>query len=662
MKYNIKNFTLEEKFRLLIGKDLWHTSDANGKLPMVRMSDGPNGLRMHSPEGPEYKSTAMPTVSALCNSWNPQLTYTNAAVIADECIEKGTDILLGPAVNVKRTPLCGRNFEYCSEDPYLAGVMGKAYVEGMQDKGVGTSVKHYLANNREYDRNHITSEVDERTLREIYMVPFEFATQAKPWTVMCSYNRINGLYASEHRWALNDVLRDEFGFDGVVVSDWGATHNAMRAVKGALDVTMPYEERHYNKLKEAYDKGWLTEEEIDARVENVLRLVERKENADKIKKQEYTKEQRHGLAAELARECIVLLKNEDDILPLKQKDIVVAGMMALDPPMTGGGSGFVFTEHKSQSLVELLNVNLENGGKARYSEGLWNTAKILINGNAIYRAAYGADVTVLCVGTDSAIEGESFDRETLRLPLFQEDLILNTAKVTENLVVVMFAGSAVDVSPWIDKVKAVVYAGFAGEGVNEALADVLTGKVCPSGKLSETFPLCVEDTPTGMNRGNGWVDRYAEGVMIGYRWYDTKEKGVAFPFGHGLSYAKFEYSDLAIEKLSETDYEVSWTVKNISDITAKEVSQLYVRDVFATVERPLQELKGFTKTELKGGESKRMHVKLDARSFAFYNVSLGRWYVENGDFEIRIGASSRDIRLIGKLCIEQPENEQYSQF
>ena len=657
MKYDIKNLTLEEKLRLLTGKDTWRLSDANGKLPEVFLADGPHGLRMcNEADGTTKPATAMPNLCVVASTWDPELAYLDGATIADDCIENDAQVLLAPGVNIKRTPLCGRNFEYLSEDPFLAGELAKAYIEGVQSKGIGTSLKHFCANNREYDRNSQTSEIDERTLREIYYPAFETALKAEPWTVMCSYNPVNGVYASENRKLLQNVLRDEFGFNGIVVSDWCAVHNGVRAVKAACDLRMPYVPEAYDELKTAYDEGWLTEAEIDERIENILRFIEKTENDKKIVTT--TKEQRHENAAKIAREGIVLLKN-DGILPLKGGKTVVSGQFHEHPVLGGGGSAFVRTEYKCAPLADELRKRL--GEKAEIV-----VPRLVLRGvhvkyiKNIAEAAYNADAVVLCVGTGPQVESEDYDRITLRLTPNQEDLILNAAKVNENVIVVLHAGSAVDVSPWIDHVKAVVLVGFAGEAAHEATADILVGAACPCGKLAETFPIHLEDTPTGEARGNGSYERYSEGVLVGYRWYDTKNKEVMFPFGHGLSYAEFEYSDLAIEKNGETDYEVSFTVKNVSNVDGKEIAQVYVRDVVTMVERPEKELKGFAKTALKAGESKRISVKLNERSFAYYNTALDKWHVDNGDFEILVGASSRDIRLKGRIRIELPKEEQYT--
>lgn len=659
MKYDIKNLTLDEKIALLTGKDYWHTSDANGRLPSIIMQDGPCGLRNSITEfGTPVPSTVMPAPAAVATSWNRDLARLNGEVMGDDCCERDVDVLLAPGVNIKRTPLCGRNFEYMSEDPLLAGEIAKAFIEGVQSRNVGTSLKHFCCNNRETNRIAQSSEVDERTMHEIYLTPFEKALEAKPWTIMCSYNRINGVLASENRYLLNDILRQRLGFDGVIVSDWGATHNAWRAVKATVDLTMPHEKFFADQLRDAYDRGIVTEAEIDERVIKVLELVEKAKAQPK--KAILTKEERHAAAYRIAQECIVLLKNEDNILPLRGGKIHVDGIFKEKAAIGGGGSAHVLSDYPQRSLAAELSARLGDQAELIETEAVFDCRGFSFHIDKIYEAAYGADVTVLTVGTDKNIESEMFERTSLKLPPVVENIILHTAEVTDNLVVVLESGSSIDVSAWIDNVKALVYAPFIGEAAQEAIADVLTGKINPSGKLAETFPLCLEDTYVGNSLGNGFWERYTDGVFVGYRYYDSAELDVAFPFGYGLSYANFEYSDLEITKKTELDYEVSFTVENTSDTDGKEICQLYVRDPFSYVSRPLKELKGFDKIALAAGEKRRVTIPLNKRSFAYFNSTTHDWFVENGDFEILIGASSRDIRLAEKIRIELPEEEQFT--
>ena len=655
---DIKSLTLEEKLRLLCGMDFWRTSDANGKLRSLFLSDGPNGLRKAADNGDTtIPATAMPNISVIANSWDKDSSRSSGETIADECLENNADVLLAPGVNIKRTPVCGRNFEYFSEDPFLAGELAKEYIEGVQEKGIGTSLKHYFANNAEYDRLFQSSEVDERTIREIYLPAFEKALEAKPYTVMCSYNAINGVYASENKKALKDVLRDQFGFDGLIVSDWGAVKSPYKSVKATIDLCMPYTEGHYENLKDAYEKGLLSEEEIDFCVQNILTLIERCSHKKSITT---TKQQRHNNAVKIAKEGIVLLKN-DDALPLKGGKIVVSGEMAKTPALGGGGSAFVTCNYEQKPLHEEIANILKDHATVEYVETIARASNYASKLKDTYMRAYDADTVVLVIGNNENTEKEGRDRQTLKLTKTQENHIINTAAYAKKLVVVLYAGSAIDMSAWIDQVDGVVFVGFPGEGANEAISDILTGKTSPSGKLAETFPLSLEDVPAEENEGLPVV-RYNEGVFVGYRYYDTFDVPVLFPFGHGLSYAKFVYSDLQIVKTGDTDFEVSYSITNDSDIDAKEVSQLYVKDVFAMVSRPNKELKGFSKDFIKAHETKRITLKLNYRSFAYFSVPFDKWLVENGWFEIMIGASVDDIRLKGKVNIELPDETQPSQL
>ncbi len=653
MKYDIKNLTLEEKLKLLCGVDRWHLSTANGKLKPVLLQDGPSGVRKIYGNNQKEPATAMPTLSVVANTWNTALAYLDGATIADDCVEKEVDILLAPGVNIKRTPLCGRNFEYFSEDPYLSGVMGREFINGVQTKGVGTSLKHYCLNNREFDRSYQSSEVDERTMRELYLKPFEIACEAAPWTVMCSYNPVNGVYASQNEWILKDILRDDFGFDGVIVSDWGAVHRPYKAVKATLDLEMPYNPDSYKDLKRAYDDGRLTEEEIDFCVDNLLKLVEKCENAEK--KVTFTKEERHKNAVKIAEEGIVLLKNEG-ALPIKRGKYSVCGAEAQTAPtIGGGGSSTVTTDFKPDWLYRVLNERAGDGLTFEPTPASLQR-NLVVNLRGLYAHAYTFDGVILAVSP--VMQSEGGDRDGIRLSPYIEDVINQTAKHNKNVIVLVYSGSAVDMSAWIDNVNAVLFVGYAGEGVNEALANLLLGKTVPSGKLAETFPRCLEETFPRLSHGNGCVEWYNDGLLVGYRYYDTANKAVLFPFGHGLSYAHFTYSNLRINKIGDTDYEIAYDVTNDSDFDGKEVSQVYVKHLSSMVLRPEKELRAFRKDFIKAGETKTLTIKLDKNAFAYYSIPLKDWYVENGAYEILIGASSRDIRLQKRVFIERADETQ----
>ncbi len=661
MKYDVKKLTLEEKLSMLTGMDGWHTSTANGKVRGVSVADGPNGLRKVDPDRTTRKATSMPALSLVTNSWDRALAYLDGETIAADCADNDVDVLLAPGVNIKRTPLCGRNFEYFSEDPFLAGTMAREYIRGVQDCGVGTSLKHFCANNREKGRITQTSEVDERTLHEIYLKPFEMALEADPWTVMCSYNPLNGAYVSESKKMLSGVLRGQLGYKGLIMSDWGAVRNPYKSIKATLDLIMPYNKNTVENVKDALDKGFITIEEIDFCVKNVLSLAEKAENAEKTAR--YTPQERHENAVRIAEGGMVLLKNEENVLPLSGgKNYLVCGKLAKEPTTVGGGSAKVQTAYEQRPLYDLLAEKLP---KATF-EAYLRPGKIFNNPDRVelqfvregYEKAYGKDAVIICV--EGECESEGYDRNFIRLLPEYEEFIKNAARYNKNVIVVVFAGSAVDMSAWIDDVKAVVLAGLAGEGANEALSAILAGEVNPSGKLAETFVWDLDDTYTGDDTGDGFTERYDDGVFVGYRYYDKYDIDVLFPFGHGLSYANFRYDNLTVEKKGVTDFTVSFDVTNTSSVDGAEVSQVYVRDIYSMVSRPDKELQGFAKTFVKAGETKRVSVELDDRSFAYYSTELDRWYVESGPFEILVGASSRDIRLCGKAEIDLPDEEQLS--
>ena len=658
MKLTPKDFTLEQKFKLLTGKDYWQLDTSSGKIPRFFMADGPNGLRKVQEvngEAPNtggknatVSATAMPSLSTIANSWNKELCNLDAQVIADECIENDVDVLLAPGINIKRTPLCGRNFEYFSEDPYLSGTLACAYVDGAQGKGVGACIKHYCANNRESFRFHQSSEVDERTLREIYLTAFEMAVKSKPWMVMCSYNPVNGVFLSENKYLLTDVLKGEFGFDGVVVSDWGANTSRYKTLLAGLDLEMPFNKNAFDNLKQAYEQGLISEKDVDRAVQNILNMVEKAQTARKTRKVEWNKQERHQKAVEIASEGIVLLKNEN-ALPLKSGKVLVGTPNGFAPISSGTGSAKVQTDYVTTPLWKLLKGI--NGDKVEYD---WDGYQ-----KSIYERGIDYDTILLCV--HGAAEGEAYDRDTLELNYRSIDTIRKVKKLREygkKIVVLVYAGSAIDMSEWIDDVDAVVYCGFGGEAMDEALAKVLTGKVVPSGKIAETFPLNLESTYCGSDRSDGFVEEYNDRVFVGYRYYEKYNVPVLFPFGHGLSYAQFEYSNLKVEKISETEYNVSYDITNKSNVDAKEISQIYVSDLNAMVARPVKELKGFSKDLIKAGETKTVSVKLDKKAFSYYSTVYKKWHIENGTFEIMVGASSQDIKLSSIIKIELPDHTQ----
>ena len=654
---SVKELTAEEKMRLICGKDFWHTDDLGGKLPQITVADGPVGLRVvkeRRKDGTEtsYPATAYPSIQLLANTWNTESAKEMGSSLGDDCLDRDVDILLAPGVNIKRNPLNGRNFEYFSEDPYLAGRMAKSYIEGVQGQGVGVCLKHFCCNNLEYDRLHQSSDVDERTLREIYYKPFEIACETKPVSVMCSYNRINGTYAAEYKKGFH-VLRDEFGFDGAIFSDWGAVRDRTASAKAGLDLSMPVCEEHVRKLRADYAAGRLTDEELDVCAQRVLDLIDRCKKMRVGKEVIRTEQERAEVAKEIAAEGMVLLKN-DGVLPLSGiKTVSVSGCFAKPDTiemLRGGGSAGVEWMDKTFDIPAAL----ERRGYAVVYEGAFRydgVESFSQDARTALLNAAKSDVNIVCVGTGNPVEYEAGDRKTLRLPEVQERAILETAEQNENTIVVVFAGGVVNMSAWADKVKAILYAGFPGMGGDEVVADILTGAVNPSGKLSETFPLS-EDTVPAVNACRvAGVTRYQEGLDVGYRYFDTYGVPVLFPFGHGLSYSEFTYKELSLT--AEKDgLRVSCSVENVSARDGKEVVQAYVHECAPLVYRPKKELKAFSKSEVKAGAIVKFAFRLDAGAFAHWSVSENRWEITDGVYEILVGASSPDIRLTGKITIE----------
>lgn len=652
----VKDLTAEEKLRLICSDGFWHTHSLGGKLSQVCVSDGPVGLRkeIRKETGVEtVPATAYPAIQCLANTWNRDCAREMGEALADDCIENEVDILLAPGVNIKRNPLNGRNFEYFSEDPYLAGTLAYEYVSGLQSKGVGACLKHYYANNLEFNRLEQSSDVDERTLREIYLKPFEHVCKAKPVSAMCAYNRINGVYASENKKGFR-ILREEFGFDGAIYSDWEAVRDRTASAKAGLDIEFPFNQKNYEKLVADYKAGLLSDEELDACAARVLQLVERCEEMRRGRKVALTPEERHETARKIASEGIVLLKNED-VLPLKRgQNVSVCGEFARPGRAgvtAGGGSAMVRWRNPYYDIPALLSERL--GCEAVYEPAFWCKG---IDSNKMkphkaYMQAAESDVAIVCVGTGSDLESEGSDRASMKLPAVQENMILDIAERNPNTVVVLFAGSSVDMSAWKDSVAAIVLAGFCGEGGGEALADVLTGIVNPSGKLSETFADCIEDTPSYDRYNDACVARYEEGLDVGYRYYDKYGVDVAFPFGYGLSYSHFEYSALSV-RAKEDGLELRYKIKNSSFVAGKEVSQVYVRPVAPFVYRPDKELKGYSKDLVPAGKTVNVSVSLGMDAFAYWSTAKDAWTVDDGMYEIFVGASSQDIRLGALVHIE----------
>jgi beta-glucosidase len=660
VKELVSQMTLEEKAGMCSGADFWHLKGVERLgIPSVMVTDGPHGLRKQDQSGDHLgindsvKAVCFPTASALACSFDRDLLFELGKALGEECQAEDVSVILGPGANIKRSPLCGRNFEYFSEDPYLSSEMAASHISGVQSQNVGTSLKHFAANNQEHRRMTASSEVDERTLREIYLASFEGAVKkGRPWTVMCSYNRINGVYASENHRLLTEILRDEWGFDGYVVSDWGAVNDRVEGLKAGLDLEMPSSGGVNDALiVKAVKEGKLDEKNLDKAVERILtiifRYVENKKNINS-----YDKKAHHELARKISSECMVLLKN-DGILPLKKKSkIAFIGKFAASPRYQGGGSSHINSFMVSNALESASGI-----AEISYAKG-YETAEDIIDENLIKEAvdvAKAAEVAVIFAGLPDKFESEGYDREHMSMPNCQNKLIDEICKVQPNTVIVLHNGSPIEM-PWIDKVKAVLEVYLGGQAVGEATVDVLFGDKNPCGKLAESFPKRLEDNPSYLFF-KGEKDRveYREGVFVGYRYYDKKNIDVLFPFGHGLSYTTFEYSDLKLNRKEMLDTEtlsVSVKVKNTGKVAGKEIVQLYVKNAKSIAIRPEKELKGFKKIELAPGEEKTVSFVLDKRAFAYYNTEISDWHVPTGTYQILIGKSSRDIVLSEDVLVK----------
>lgn len=657
----IGKMTLEEKASLCSGADFWHTESVERLgIPAMMVSDGPHGLRKQDQEADHLgvndsiKAVCFPAGCGTAASFNRELITGMGEVLGEECQAEGVGVILGPAVNIKRSPLCGRNFEYYSEDPMVASEMAGALIKGVQSKNVGTSIKHFLANNQETRRMSSYSEVDERTLREIYLAAFEGAVSSqKPWTVMCSYNKINGTYAAEHKEALTDILRGEWGFDGFVVSDWGAVNNRVPDLEAGLDLEMPASGGINDKqIVDAVKEGRLEESVLDRAVVRILNIVYRFEET-RDKSAVFDRDKDHEYAKKVAEETIVLLKNEDGLLPLPEKEeIAFIGKYARQPRFQGGGSSHI-NSHKVTGAWDVV----KDWGSITFAEGYGDqedvTDEALI-AEAVEKAGK-AKAAVIFAGLPDAFESEGFDRSHMGMPNCQNELINRVAAVQPNTIVVLHNGSPVEM-PWADQVKGIVEAYLSGQAVGAAVVDILFGKVNPSAKLPETFPYKLEDNPSYLYYlGEGDKVEYREGVFVGYRYYDTKKMDVRFPFGYGLSYTTFAYSNLKLSaaQIKDTDtLTVSVDVTNTGSMAGKEVVQLYVSDVESTVIRPVKELKGFDKVDLQPGETKTVTFTLGKRAFAYWNTQIHDWHVESGEFRILVGKSSRDIQLEETVTVE----------
>ena len=652
----VDNLTLEEKARLCSGLNYWYLEAVERLgVPSIMVTDGPHGLRKQLGDPTQVglseaaPATCFPTASALAATWNRDLIHQVGVALGEECIQEKVSVILGPGLNIKRSPLGGRNFEYFSEDPYLTGKIAKSYINGVQSQGVGTSAKHYVANNQETRRMTTDSIVDERALREIYLAGFEIAVkEAQPWTVMCAYNRINGTYASDHPYLMSDILKGEWGHEGLVVTDWTAMNDRIAALKAGVDLEMPGPaEVNTKKIITAVQSGELEEAVLNTAVTRILTLISKGEHLLSTE-YSYDQEAHHALARRVAGEGAVLLKNEGNLLPLPaHSKVALIGRFARQPRYQGAGSSHM-TPTRLDNLYDELS-KLIGEDKLTYAPG-YSVTGDTVDETLIREAvdiAQGADVVVICAGLTDMYEIEALDRQHMKLPAGHDALIQRLAAAQQNVVVVLSNGAPVEM-PWVNDVPAILEGYLGGQAGAGAIADILTGRVNPSGKLAETFPIRLADTPARPFPSGPMTVEYRESIYVGYRYYDTADVEVLFPFGHGLSYAEFAYHDLIVTPTDEGAV-VTFKVKNSGTMAGKEVAQLYVRDVDATVFRPDKELKGFAKVELQPGEETEVTLTLDRRAFAFYDVPSRDWVVEAGDFEILVGASSRDIRLTALL-------------
>lgn len=666
----ISQMTLKEKASLCSGKDFWHLKSIERLgLPEIMVCDGPHGLRKQNAEnkkvgiGNSYPATCFPTAVTTACSWDRDLIYKMGQALAEECLQHGVSVLLGPGVNMKRSPLCGRNFEYFSEDPELAGEMGAAFIAGVQSKGIGTSLKHFAGNSQEMKRMTSNSIIDERALREIYLRAFEKAVKkSQPWTVMNAYNLLNGTYCSENDWLQNKVLRDEWGFKGAVVSDWGAVNDRVAGLNAGNDLEMPSSGGVNDaKIVEAVKCGVIDETTLDERVDKLIDII-LKGAANKKPGYKFDVKAHNLLSRQIAEQSMVLLKNDGNILPLKRVEgeyVAVIGVFADNPRYQGAGSSII-----NPTMIDSGRRAFNNSPiSVKFADGYDRSGKRKNEDSYITEAcnlAKNASKAVVFIGLTDDYESEGFDRSTMKLPDGHNRLVEAVSRVNDNVIVVLEGGSPVEM-PWADDVKAILNAYLGGQSVAPAIVDVLTGKANPCGKLAETYPVCLKDTPTSFRYPDSKEDvQYRESIFIGYRYYDKVERNVRFPFGFGLSYTSFEYSDIKLKKKNLTKGEgakVTFTIKNTGDVAGSEIAQVYVAKHESKIFRAPKELKGFVKIHLDPGEEKKVTVELDDRAFAFWNTATEDWCVESGEYKILVGASSRDIRLEAAAKMKSEDDE-----
>ena len=650
----LKELTLEEKCALLSGAETFKTRGMpEHGIPQIWLSDGPHGLRKQAGESdhlglnPSVPATCFPTASAVANSWDAALGEEIGAALGEEAAAQEVSVVLGPGLNMKRNPLCGRSFEYFSEDPYLAGKLAAGYIRGIQSKGVAACPKHFAVNSQETRRMASDSIVDERTLREIYLTGFEIAVkEGHPRSIMSSYNLVNGTYANENKHLLMEILRGEWGFDGAVITDWGGCNDHALGVKNGSTLEMPAPGGDsVRELLAAVESGKISESDIDARLSELLPLVFDTKAALDAAPREFDAAAHHALARRAAAESLVLLKNEGSLLPLAAgSKVAVIGDFAKNPRYQGAGSSMVNSTQVDVLLDKLIDSELNVIG---YQQGFDRHGKpdAALQKSACELATQ-ADTVILCMGLDEIAESEGLDRSNLRLAQNQVDLLQAVAAVNPKIVVVLYSGSVVE-TPWLDNCQALLYAALGGQAGAGTVADALAGKVNPCGKLAETWPLAYADVPSAADFATRRKTvEYREGLYIGYRYFTTAEKAVRFPFGYGMSYTTFAYSDMAADEQG-----VSLTVTNTGSVAGTEIVQLYVAKKNSELFRPAKELKGFARVTLAPGEKQRITIMLDDKAFRFWNVKANRWEIEGGEYELLVGASVEDIRLCEKISV-----------
>lgn len=679
MKYKdvIEKMSLEGKASLCVGNDYWHSFELEKYgIPKITMSDGPHGLRVQKTKADNLGineseiSTCFPASASLGNTWNRELIYLLGKTLGKEARKEEVNIVLGPAINIKRSPLCGRNFEYFSEDSYLTGILGMEYVKGLQSENVGACVKHFAVNNQENRRRTIDVVIDERALREVYLKAFEMIIKnAKPWSIMSAYNKVNGEYCSENQHLLNDILRKEWNFDGIVISDWGAENDRVKGLKATHELEMPGGRGNGAKeIIESVKNGEISETELNEAVDRIIDIARKGSNqftydeklgaylemnkAGKETSFEYDQKVHHEIAEKIAEETIVLLKNDNNILPIKNKKIAVIGDMAKTPRYQGAGSSTI-NPYKIENAYDNL---VQNGIDVEYAQGyerIESENDEALRSEAV-KVAKNNDVVLVFAGLTENYESEGVDRENLDMPENQNKLIDEICNVNENVIVVLSNGSPI-LMPWKDKVKGILAGYIGGEAGGKAVVDCILGNVNPNGKLAETYPNKLEDTSCFNNYpGNEITVEYKESVYVGYKYYDKVEKDVLFPFGFGLSYTEFEYSDLKVN-IENEKVDIRFKIKNIGDVAGKEIAQIYVKKADSVVFRPDKELRDFAKVDLNSGEEKDVYIVLDRACFEYYDVENDRWQVEAGEYEILVGKSSRNIVLNDKVVINSDD-------